>query len=93
MKTRSVLILLGVAVFVFAGQTEASARGRRTQPRNGPVAKAIRIAIPSPADIRAVPVPNSGQLATYPVDVVKYGLNLHPGARVARAAVNAAVNR
>lgn len=40
--------------------------------------------IPSADDVRAVPRPRAGRLIRYPVQVLRYGLNLYPGSRTAR---------
>ena len=40
--------------------------------------------IPSADDVRAVPRPRAGRLIGYPVQVLRYGLNLYPGSRTAR---------
>ncbi len=41
-------------------------------------------AVPTTQDILAVPVPRRGNLIGYPRSVLRYGLNVHPGARIAR---------
>ena len=46
----------------------------------------MRIALPSMKDIKKVPVREEGKVIPDPVKIVSYGLNLHPGTRVAKAA-------
>ena len=51
----------------------------------------MRIALPSMNDIKKVPVREEGKVIPDPVKIVSYGLNLHPGTRVAKAAYRKAV--
>lgn len=45
----------------------------------------ISQAIPTTRDIMAVPVPQRGSFVRYPFQVVEYGLNVAPSARIARS--------
>jgi hypothetical protein len=40
--------------------------------------------IPSGRDVRTLPKPRRGHLLAHPLDLIRYGLNLHPGSRTAR---------
>ncbi len=79
MKTRA-LLLAAAAMFALSIPSNASAC-------DGCGGGIIRTAIPTMADIQAVPRLREGRLVHYPVRVVKYGLNIHPGARLVRAAL------
>jgi len=83
MKTRDFLLCCATAVFVLAPQNQASACLRIFR-GNGPIGNVARVAIPTMADIQAVPRLRDGRLVNYPLRVVGYGLNIHPGARVVR---------
>ena len=41
--------------------------------------------IPSGNDVRSMPAPQADRLIEFPFEVIRYGLNLYPGARTARA--------
>jgi len=84
MNRRTTVLLAAAATAAVTFQSDASAFGRRNGP--GPVMKVVQVAIPSQAELRAVPVPHRGEFASYPADVVRYGLTVHPGARVVTAA-------
>jgi hypothetical protein len=40
--------------------------------------------IPSSRDVRSFPAPRRGKVIEYPVQILRYGMNLHPGTRTAR---------
>jgi hypothetical protein len=40
--------------------------------------------IPSSRDVRSLPAPRRERLIGYPVQIIRYGLNLYPGTRTAR---------
>lgn len=44
----------------------------------------VSTAVPTTSDLLAFPVPGSRNRLMYPQQVLRYGLNVHPGARVAR---------
>jgi len=44
----------------------------------------VSTAVPTSREIMAVPVPTRRNLGSYPVNVLRYGLNIYPSARVAR---------
>ena len=44
----------------------------------------VSTAIPSDNELMAMPSPNSQRLTEYPVDVVRYGFNVYPTARILR---------
>ena len=62
---------------------EASAAGRFWF--NWPVAPTT--ILPSREEVSAVPVPEQGRVLAYPADVVRYGLTVHPGARIVRGLI------
>ena len=76
MKTRALLFCGAAALFASAPSHASACDG-----------SLVRTAIPSVAEIQAVPRLNEGRLVHYPVRVVRYGLNIHPGARLVRAAL------
>ena len=78
MKLRIAVLSAVVVTFVSVSHRESSAAEPPAQVNTPtePAAESFRI-IPSRAEIWAVPEPGQGRLAAY-------GLNLHPGARVAR---------
>ena len=78
MKLRIAVLSAVVVTFVSVSHRESSAADPPAQVNTptAPAAESFRI-IPSRAEIRAVPEPGQGRLAAY-------GLNLHPGARLAR---------
>lgn len=80
LKLRPVVILFAVLTFVGTIVPEASAgrRARAERPAN------TTTILPSREEIAAVPTPEQGHMVAYPVDVVRYGLTVHPGARMAR---------
>ena len=80
MKVRSLLICGAAALLALSASNSAQAC-------DGSVGGIVRTAIPSMNDIQAVPRLNEGRVVTYPVRVVRYGLNVHPGARLVRAAL------
>lgn len=80
LKFRPALICCAALVFACSIQEEASA-GRHSRANRSETATTI---LPSPAEISAVPVPERGRVLAYPVDVVRYGLTIHPGARIVR---------
>lgn len=82
MKMRALLCCGVAALFAFSFNAKVSACEG-----NGAVGSIVRTAIPTMDDIRAVPRLNEGRLVHYPVRVVRYGLNIHPGARLVRAAL------
>jgi hypothetical protein len=86
MKLRSAVLFTLVAAIACLLQTEASAAGRRAWANQQPATPMTTPAtiLPSPAEVMAVPVPQAGRVIAYPVDVVRYGLNVHPGARLVR---------
>jgi hypothetical protein len=85
MKLRSAVLCAVALTFVSVSQNEASAAGRRgrvvqsepTATAPGPLMTTPTTIIPTGDEIRAVPAPGGGRL-------IGYGLNLHPGGRVAR---------
>jgi hypothetical protein len=85
MKLRSAVLCAVALTFVSASQNDASAAGRRdrivqSEPvatSSGPLMTTPSTIIPTGDEIRAVPAPGGGRL-------IGYGLNLHPGGRVAR---------
>ena len=93
MSSRSLVLGGVVAALVFGLQSDATASGWRDRLGDGLVGRGIRNAVPSRAEVRDVPRLSDGSVAGYPVQVVRYGLNLHPGARTVRAVVRNAVNR
>ena len=80
MRIRAALICCAVMAFGCLIQNEASAgrRARAERPAN------TSTILPSREEIAAVPVPGQGPIVAYPVDVVRYGLTVHPGARLTR---------
>lgn len=44
----------------------------------------VSTAVPTTNDILAIPAPRSNNLTAYPVNVIRYGLNVSPTARVLR---------
>lgn len=80
MKTRALLLCGAAALACLSVPSNASAC-------DGTAGGIIRTAIPTMADIQAVPRLRDGRLVNYPVRVVRYGLNIHPGARLVRAAL------
>ena len=91
MKLSTILLWSVVTSWVIAcsGETQAGLRKFRLEHR--PLRVGLRIAVPSLDDIRNIPVREEGQMMANPIDIASYGLNLHPGTRVVRAAVRAAV--
>ena len=78
MKLRIAVLSAVVVTFVSVSHRESSAADQSAQVNAPTVPAAERTGIiPSRAEIRAVPEPGQGRLAAY-------GLNLHPGARLAR---------
>lgn len=87
MKLRIAVLSVVALTFVSASQNDASAAGRRgrvvqsepaaTVATPGPLMTTPTTIIPTGDEIRAVPAPGGGRL-------IGYGLNLHPGGRVAR---------
>ena len=81
MQFRQALICGVVLTFVCSLESEASA-ARRV--RSNQLATPTTI-LPSRAEVFAVPVPERGRRLAYPVDVVRYGLTVHPGSRFIRS--------
>jgi hypothetical protein len=79
-RFRPALICCAALAFACSIQNEASA-ARRV--RSNPSATPNTI-LPSREEISAVPVPEQGRVVAYPADVVRYGLTVHPGARMVR---------
>ena len=79
MKTRA-LMLAAAALFALSIPSNASAC-------EGCGGGIIRTAIPTMAEIQDVPRLREGRVVHYPVRVVRYGLNIHPGTRLVRAAL------
>lgn len=87
MKLRIAVLSAVALTFVSASQNDASAAGRRgrvvqseqtgTVATSNPLMTTPTTIIPTGDEIRAVPAPGGGRL-------IGYGLNLHPGGRVAR---------
>lgn len=44
----------------------------------------VSTAIPTDNELMAVPTPNSGNMTAYPLNVLRYGLNVYPSARILR---------
>ena len=80
MRIRSALICCAALTIVCVVQRDASA-----QPPVGPnrLTRPTTI-LPSRQEIAAVPIPQRGRVAAFPVDVVRYGLTIHPGSRIVR---------
>lgn len=87
MKISAAVFCLAAMAVVCASATEVSAAGRRAARMEAyqatPAGNGMTI-LPSAAEIAAVPVPRQGAVVAYPVDVVRYGLTIHPGARIVR---------
>ena len=78
MKLRIAGLFSIALMFVCACQTGASAADQLqtpSQPTNPPASPTT--ILPSPAEVMAIPAPGQGRL-------VRYVLNVHPGARVGR---------
>ncbi|MCA9064646.1 MAG: hypothetical protein KDA96_16355 [Planctomycetaceae bacterium] len=86
------LAACAAALLCFAASGERASAGDITDLIRGPVQMVnplvpvldISTAVPTTRDILSVPVPRANNLFGYPQQVVRYGLNVHPGARVAR---------
>ncbi|MCA9058467.1 MAG: hypothetical protein KDA85_08210 [Planctomycetaceae bacterium] len=91
MKARLLTLCAAAALCLVMSDRSASA-GDITDLVRGPVQMVnplipvldVSTAVPTTQDILAVPVPRSNDLLNYPTHVIRYGLNVHPGARVAR---------
>lgn len=83
MRFRHALICCAALTFACAIQNEASA-ARRIRFNRLPTPTTI---LPSREEISAVPTPQQGRVLAYPVDVVRYGLTVHPGARIVRGLI------
>jgi hypothetical protein len=79
-RIRPALICCAALAFACSIQNEASAARRRLFNQS----EAPATILPSREEISAVPVPEQGRMVAYPVDVVRYGLTVHPSARFVR---------
>lgn len=79
-RFRPAFICCAVLALACLTQNEASAARRRLFNQS----EAPATILPSREEISAVPVPEQGRALAYPVDVVRYGLTVHPGARTVR---------
>ncbi len=91
MKMRLALLSLATIALASASQNAASAGDitnliRRPVQAVSPLIPLVDVstAVPTTPEILAVPVPRRGELRAYPGNVLRYGLNVHPGARIAR---------
>lgn len=80
MRFRTALICCAALTFACSIQNEASA-GRRDRCNQSATPTSI---LPSRQEISAVPVPEQGHVLAYPVNVIRYGQTVHPGARIVR---------
>ncbi len=80
MRIRHALISCVALTLACSIQTDASAGERYRFYRSATPTTVL----PSREEVSAVPVPEQGRVLAYPVDVVRYGLTIHPGARIAR---------
>ena len=80
MKFRFALVCLATLIVAGSIQNEASAARRVRYQQSAPPTTIL----PSRQEISAVPVPQQGRVLAYPVDVVRYGQTVHPGARFVR---------
>ena len=80
MRFRPALICCAVLAFACLIQNEASAARLRLFNQS----EAPATILPSREEISNVPVPEQGRVLAYPVDVVRYGLTVHPSARFMR---------
>ena len=83
MRFRDALICCAALTLTCSIQNEASAgRGARFHQAAPPMT-----ILPSRDEISAFPVPGQGRVLAYPVDVARYGLTVHPGARIVRGLI------
>lgn len=80
----TILLSIACPLDMFAG-------GRRSSRSIHPLRFAVKTAIPSASEVKAVPRRTAGQSFVNPVEYLGYGLNLHPGARVVRAVAKSLV--
>lgn len=80
MRARHVMIGCAALAIACLSQSDVSA-GRRNRSEQPADRTTI---LPSREELAAVPVPQQGRALAYPADVVRYGLTVHPGARLAR---------
>jgi hypothetical protein len=79
-KTRHALICCAALTLTCSIQNDASAGERYRFFRSA----TPNTVLPSRDEVSAVPVPEQGRVLSYPADVVRYGLTVHPGARITR---------
>ena len=91
LKMRIALLSLALTTLVSAGQKDVLAGDitnliRRPLQRVSPVVPFVDVstAVPTTDEIRAVPAPNRDSLRTYPGNVLRYGANVSPSARIFR---------
>jgi hypothetical protein len=78
------LVLAGGVVLALACSTQEADAAPRFQWT--PLERPTTI-LPSRAEVMAIPTPERGRVAAFPVDVVRYGLTIHPGARIVRSVI------
>jgi hypothetical protein len=84
MRFRPALICCAVVALACSIESEASAGRRARAERPANTTTNTNTILPSREEVAAVPVPEQGRIVAYPVDVVRYGLTVHPGARLTR---------
>lgn len=80
MRIRDALICGATVTLACSIQNDASAGERYRFYRSATPTTVL----PTRQELSAVPVPEQGRVLSYPADVVRYGLTVHPGARIAR---------
>ncbi len=80
MRFHTALIGCAALTSACAIPNDASA-GRRARSNQSATPTTI---LPSRQEVSAVPVPEQGRVAAYPVDVFQYGRTIHPGSRAVR---------
>ena len=48
----------------------------------------LSLAIPAADEVTPIPMPRRGRIVAYPLDLVQFGLRVHPAARILRTNLN-----